>query len=101
MSSPTSEEKYLKWRTLIEKQRQSGLPASRWCLENKVNLHTFRYWKAKLFPKQLEKSSFIELKPKSSEPISLRARGLHIRLDSSCDPHIRKQLLVFIGEMSC
>ena len=101
MPRPTSEEKRLKWRTLIEKQKQSGLPIRKWCLQNEVNPHTFCYWKARLFPKQLQKSSFIELKPKSSEAISLRARGFYIRMESSCDPHLRKQLFALIGELSC
>jgi hypothetical protein len=101
MSQSISEKKRIKWKDLIEKQCQSGLPIRKWCLQNAVNPHTFCYWKAKFSSKSLGKSSFIELKPKSFEAISLRARGLYIRLESSCDPHLRKQLLTFIGEISC
>lgn len=101
MPRSISEEKQLKWKSLIEKQRQSGVPIEKWCLQNEVNPHTFQYWKTKLFPRQLQKSSFTELKPKSPEPISLRTRGLYIRLEGSCDPHLCKKLLSFIGELSC
>jgi len=101
MQKPISEDKQLKWKTLIENQRQSGLPVGKWCLQNEINSHTFQYWKARLFPKQLEKNSFTELKLKRPDGISLRTRGLHVRLKSDCDPHLRKQLLALLGELSC
>ena len=101
MPKSLSQEKQLKWKILIEKQRQSSLPIRKWCLQNEVNPHTFQYWKAKLSSRKLQKSSFTELKSLSTQPISLRACGLYIRLESSCDPHLRKQLLAIVGELSC
>lgn len=100
MTKSLPEEKRLKWRALIEQQFQSGLSVKAWCLQNEVSPQTFQYWKTRL-PRQLEKSSFVELKPRAAEAISLRARGLYIRIEKGCDPHLRKQLLAFIGEVAC
>ena len=33
MPIPTSEEKQLEWKNLIEKQRQSGFYIEKWCLQ--------------------------------------------------------------------
>ena len=78
MPIPASEAKQLEWKNLIEQQRQSSLSVEKWCLQNQIRPHTFRYWKEKLFPKQLQKSSFTELNMKRADAISLQARGLYV-----------------------
>jgi hypothetical protein len=101
MPSHISEEKQLAWKTRIEQQRQSGLSIEKWCLLHQIHPHLFHYWKAKLFPKQLQKNSFTELNMKRPDAISLQARGLYVRMGSDCDPHVRKQLFSLFGELSC
>lgn len=101
MPIPTSETKQLEWKSFIEQQRQSGLPIERWCLQHQIKPHTFYYWRDKLFPKQLQKSSFAELNIKRPDAISLQARGVYIRLGSDCDPNFRKQLFALFAEVSC
>lgn len=96
-----SEEKRIKWQGLIEQQKQSDLSAERWCQQNQINFRMFRYWKAKLFPKQLEKSSFTELNVRLPEAISLQARGIHIRISRNCDSKLRRQVITLFAEMSC
>ena len=101
MPISTSQEKQLEWKNLIEQQRQSDLSIEKWCLQNQIKPHTFYYWRDKLFPKQLEKSSFTELNMKRADAVSLQARGLYIRMGSDCDPHWRKQLFAMFAGLSC
>jgi len=101
MPIPASEEKKLEWKNLIELQRQSGLSIKKWCRQNQIVPHAFHYWKDKLFPRQLLKSSFSELNMKRPNTISLQARGLYVRMGSDCDSHLRKQLLDLFAELPC
>jgi hypothetical protein len=101
MPRPTPEDKKLEWKNLIERQRQSGLSIDKWCLQNQIRSSTFQYWKEKLFPKTLEKTSFAELNIKRHDAISLQARGLYVRMGSDCDPILRKQLFAFFAEAPC
>ena len=101
MPIPTSEEKKLEWKNLIDQQRQSGLSVDKWCLQNQIRPSTFQYWKDKLFSKQLQKSSFAELNMKRPEAISLQAAGLYVRMGSDCDPILRRQLFALFAEAAC
>ena len=101
MPIPASEETRLEWKNIIEEQHRSGLPVKKWCLQNQIRPSAFQYWKEKLFPKQLDKSSFTELNMKRPDAISLQARGLYVRMGSDCDPNIRKQLFALFAEISC
>jgi hypothetical protein len=101
MPIAASEDKQLEWKNLIEQQRQSGLSVDKWCLQNQIKPHTFQYWKDKLFPRQLQKSSFAELNMKRPDTISLQARGLYVRMGNDCDPHLRKQLFAMFAGLSC
>lgn len=101
MPIPTSEEKKLEWKNLIDQQRQSGLSVDKWCLQNQIRPSTFQYWKDKLFSKQLQKSSFAELNMKRPDAISLQAPGLYVRMGSDCDPILRRQLFALFTEAAC
>ncbi len=92
MSVVASEERKLKWKERIDKQRQSGLSVDKWCAQNQLNPATFYYWKDKLFPKQLQKSNFSELPIQRSVAISLQVPGLHVRIGSDCPLQLRKSL---------
>lgn len=98
---PRSEKKQLEWKSLIEQQRESGLSIEKWCAQNHTHPHVFHYWKSKLFPKQLQKSSFTELNIKRADTISLQARGLYIRMCSDCDPGLRRQIFALMAEVTC
>jgi len=101
MSRSPSVDKKLKWKSLIEEQRQSGLPIKKWCQQKNLMPNTFHYWKSRFFSKEIQTSSFVELKVKQPDEISLQTRGLYIRLSSDCDPHLRKQLFVLFAEVAC
>ena len=87
-----SEETRQEWKNRIEEQLQSKLSIKQWCLKHQISTHVFSYWRDKLFPTQLKTSSFTQLSTKRTHAISLQAQGLHVRLDSQCDPFLRKQL---------
>ena len=77
------------------------LTTPKWCRQNQISPHNFRYWKDKLFPKSLQKSSFTELNMRRPDAVSLQARGIYIRVGSDCDLHLRKQLFALFAEVSC
>jgi len=101
MSKFPSASKELKWKSIIEEQRQSGLSIKKWCKQKSLMPNTFHYWKNRIFSKEIQTSSFVELKVKQVDEISLQTRGLYIRLDSDCDPVLRKQLFVLFAEAAC
>jgi hypothetical protein len=101
MPRPVSEAKKLEWNRLIEEQRQSGLSIEKWCRHQNLTPHTFHYWKDKLFPKQLQKTSFTEFNMRRHEAISLQARGLYVRMGNDCDPILRKQFFALFAEATC
>lgn len=101
MPAPASEETRQKWKSLIEEQRQSHLPIKQWCQHRQFSSHVFRYWRNKLFPKQLSRSSFSEIHTKQTKTISLQTQGLHVRIDEQCDPLLRRQLLSLLMEVPC
>ncbi|SHJ99070.1 hypothetical protein SAMN02745975_03396, partial [Geosporobacter subterraneus DSM 17957] len=45
------------WEQVIADQRDSGLTQVKWCEQNDVNIHNFRYWKNRL--KRDENSNII------------------------------------------
>ena len=36
------------WEGIIASQKISGIPQIKWCQENNVNIHNFRYWVGRL-----------------------------------------------------
>jgi hypothetical protein len=85
----------------FKNNRPAVCQSKKWCLQNQIRPHIFHYWKDKLFPKQLQKSSFAELNMKRPDAISLQAQGLYVRMGSDCDPHLRKQLFTLFAGLPC
>lgn len=101
MPRPASKDKQLEWKALVEQQQQSGLSVKKWCFQNQILPSTLQYWKEKLFPKPLQKSSFTKLNIKKPDAISLQACGISIRITSDCDPILRTQIFALFGGGSC
>ncbi len=101
MPKSLPENKKLKWKNLIEEQRQSGLSIKKWCQQQNLVPNTFHYWKSRLLSRELQASSFVELKVKQPDEVSLQTRGLLIRLGGDCDPVLRKQLFTLFAEATC
>ena len=97
MPNPASEDRQLEWKNIVEQQRKSDLSIEKWCLQHQIKPHTFHYWKDKLFPRQLQKSSFTELNMKRPNVIALQAQGLYVRMGRDCDPNLRKQLFALFA----
>lgn len=52
-----------KWEQILSDQFQSGLTKSKWCAENDINIHSFRYWKRKISYFKSDNSSINNSKP--------------------------------------
>lgn len=101
MPRPVSEDKKQDWETKICQQQESGLSINEWCRQNQVTKASFHYWREKLIPKKLQKSSFTELSIKNPDAISLQGRGIYIRMGNDCSANLRKQLLALFAEGIC
>jgi len=44
----TRKENHQMWAEIVHNQKLSGCPQSKWCKENNVKIHNFRYWKKRL-----------------------------------------------------
>ncbi len=93
-----SAESRSQWQERISQQQRSGLSQQRWCQEPQICLATFTYWKKKLAP-PLDRSAFRQLE-EVGRGISLRWRGLEIRLESDFDSVTVKRLLEILGQWS-
>ena len=71
------EENLQQWTDRIKEQCESGLTQTKWCEENGVNIHNFRYWKRRISEVSGDiktESGFIAIKP------IMRQQGSSIRL---------------------
>ena len=98
MPQPASEEIKQQWREHIFKQRQSGLSMASWCRQNNIVVHTFCYWRDKLFSKAtLERSDFTEISDQkacnSQKGITLEYRGFSMHLNPNFDSSTLKKCL--------
>lgn len=97
MAQPFSEELKQQWKENILKQRQSKLSMASWCRQNEIAIHTFYYWKSKLFPKPtLDRSAFteaVEEKKKFVDEIVLEYHGFNIHLNEHFNPSTLKKCL--------
>lgn len=71
MTKRLSEEMKKQWKESILNQCQSKLPIATWCQQNGVTVHTFYYWRKKLFPEPIRsRSAFIEINEAKTGPTS-------------------------------
>jgi predicted methyltransferase len=101
MFKPTSPEKIRSWEEKILQQQKSGLSIQRWCNENQVVVCQFHYWKSRLFPKQINTSSFTELVETKNGGVTLEYDGVRIHLDPNFDAITLKRCLSVVREGKC
>lgn len=107
MSKPFSEEKKQEWEQLILQQKESGLSVRCWCQKNEITIDSFNYWRGKLFPKSLDRSSFKELTsvqdktPFNEAKISIEYQGFCIHLGQCSDVSVLKRCLQALKEAGC
>lgn len=97
------------WKVSILKQRESGLSIASWCRQNNIAVHTFYYWRDKLFTRAtIDRSDFKEILEQKNVDISnknsgifLEYQGISIHIDRQFDPSALKECLKALKEMSC
>lgn len=93
------------WKEKILKQRESGLSISKWCQENEESSEKFYYWKKKLFQKDIDKSSFIEIKQKklpdneNKTGIRIEYEGIFFHLENDFNVSSLKKCLQSVKEL--
>ncbi len=101
MSRPANNDKMQKWEIIIRNQQESKLSAEKWCLQNNISIHTFKYWKTRL-GLVLKRSSFIEIETsKPTEFLILECNNVRIHVDSSFNGSLLQRCLIAIKAISC
>ncbi len=92
------------WKQLIQQQIKSGLPASKFCLDNNLKTHQFSYYKSVLFPSKPKKPptfvKVLETKPlEEVEPVRivLYFKGLSLSFEGNHDPQAITDLCVLLS----
>lgn len=102
MSRSITEETKQEWKDKISSQRESGLSIVSWCKKTNTPIHTFYYWKTKLFPKPpLNRSSFSEIKQQNPKKTlaTIKYHGFEVSFDSDIDPVCLKECLKILREV--
>ena len=87
MVSINSKENQKIWEDRVSDQGSSGQTQQRWCEENNINLHNFRYWKRRLSiinqeasePQRFVTISPIRTHPRTPLQISIGKLAVEIR----------------------
>lgn len=110
MPQPSSVKEKQQWKENILKQRESGLSIACWCRKNNIVVHSFCYWRKKLFPKTLlDRSSFTEISDKKKidisdfkgAGISIEYQGIRVHIDRQFDALTLKRCLEALKDVAC
>ncbi|AOY76778.1 IS66 family insertion sequence element accessory protein TnpA [Clostridium formicaceticum] len=99
-----------KWRKIIKRYNESGLPVKQWCEENQVSTSQYYYWLKVLRQESLiqagtlavtGQTQFAEIKPSTEEPqlshqgvcAVLRSNGNEIEILNGADPSTLEAIL--------
>jgi hypothetical protein len=89
------------WEERIQQQKASGLSIERWCRENQIPAWKFHYWKSKLSPILLTRTSFVECARSQNPGITIECGRYLIHLDKYFDAATLKQCLAVLEEIKC
>lgn len=103
MPKPFSLQRHQEWKERILEQRASGFSIQRWCSQNDITIHSFYYWKQKLFPKaNIDKSCFKEITPEAGHSgITIKYLDFSINIDQKFDVYTLKECLEVLKELKC
>ncbi len=93
------EKKRKKWQEIIESQKKSGISQIKWCEENNVNIHNFRYWVSRLNaskqPAQTGAPVWASVTPKTKATSSIKVSiGCSIiELDENFNPEVLDKIM--------
>ena len=101
----TREERAKHWRTIHEKQAESGLSAAAFCREHNISVHQFHWWRGRFKKEEIQdkKSSFLQLIPFSIKSqrsgVRIRLRGeVFIEVDQGFDPRTLREVIEAVGD---
>ncbi len=90
------------WADLIQQQRQSKQSIKTYCIERKINRHTFQYWRSKLNKASFkpESTGFVALQPKldTNERIIFRKADWELDLPGN---YAAEHLVELIKALGC
>ncbi len=103
-----------KWRQIIKRYNESGLPVKKWCEENQVSATQYYYWLRVIREESLikagtlavtGKAEFAEIKPRREESppnhqgtcAVLRSNGNEIEILNGADPNTIEAILKILG----
>jgi hypothetical protein len=109
MPQPASKIKLDQWRAKVTQQRESRLSIASWCHQNDIAVHTFYYWRNRLFPKTTIKRSDFEEIPEQQKPdtqnqksgVRLMYQEFCIHLELQFDTETLKLCLKALKELPC
>jgi hypothetical protein len=101
MAQPISQEQKAEWIEKIRQQKESGKQVIQWCKENQIHPRMFYYWRARFFPKIIDRSCFTELKNCKGTGVTLEYQGIRICLDKHFDLATLKDCLTALSEIKC
>lgn len=81
------------WKNKILQQKNSNQSITQWCLDNNIHPRRFYYWRSKLFPDCVDRSSFTELSNNRNTGITIECREISIHLEKSFDYETLKECL--------
>lgn len=97
MGKPFSPEQRQAWLEKIHCQQKSGKSIEKWCKENHIGAHVFHYWKRRLFPPVLDRSSFTELTDQKACSLQIDYQDVNVQIKA---PSL-KQCLAVLKALKC
>lgn len=100
----TQQQRTTYWQDLVEAQSHSGLDATTFCRDRRINRQRFYLWRQRFQKQPVAAGAFLELVPSSrSGESGVRLRldqGLSIDLDRGFDPATLQQVLATLRAKS-
>lgn len=109
MDKITHEVRLSQWTSIIEECAQSGLPKTKWCTENNVDIKQFFYWQRKvreevyneIKTKSLPVTTFAELSvppvqaviPNVDTGAAIRFNDVVIEINNNCSVELLQTIL--------
>jgi hypothetical protein len=82
MGKSLSLEQQQVWVEKIRSQKTSGLSINRWCKNAQIAPHVFYYWKRRLLPDSINRSSFAELTSQKRCTIEIKCEDVCIHIEA-------------------
>lgn len=109
MSKSSNLELRMKWEQRIADYKASGLTQVKWCEENHISIHQFKYWMKQIKRQQPQNKKLDNLwipvviedpKPisKSDEPLRIIVNSVAIEVNTGFDPSLLLDVIKVLKE---